>query len=162
MTIFTLIVLISSLAFHMMESAYKLNKQGDNIHPYRTHFPFLNQSVVPCLVLTAASWPAYRFLRRLVRWSDIPISLRIFNSLLWSTQSKALAFVKEAEVDVFLEFPCFLYDPADVGNFISNSSVFSKSTLGTRKFSVHTHCWSLAWRILSITLLACEMNVTVQ
>ena len=39
---------------------------------------------------------------------------------------------------------------------------FSKSTLGTRKFSVHTHCWSLVWRILSITLLVCEMNVTVQ
>ena len=38
-----------------------------------------------------ASWPAYRFLRRQVRWSGIPISWRIFHSLLWSTQSKALA-----------------------------------------------------------------------
>ena len=94
-----------------------------------TPFPIWNQSIVPRLVLTVPSWPAYRFLRRLVRWSDIPISLRIFNSLLWSTQSKALAFVKEAEVDVFLEFPCFLYDPTDVGNFISSSSVF---------FQVHT------------------------
>ena len=43
----------------------------------------------PCPVLTVASWPAYRFLRRQVRWSGIPISLRIFHSLLWSTQSKA-------------------------------------------------------------------------
>ena len=42
---------------------------------------------VPCLVLTIASWPAYRFLRRQVRWSDIPISWRIFHSFLWSTQS---------------------------------------------------------------------------
>ena len=40
---------------------------------------------------TVASWPAYRFLRRQVRWSNIPISLRIFHSLLWSTQSKMLA-----------------------------------------------------------------------
>ena len=80
----------SSLAFLMMYSAYKLNKQGDNIQPWRTPFPILNQSVVPYMVLTVASWPAYRFLRRQVRWSSIPISSRIFHSLLWSSQSKAL------------------------------------------------------------------------
>ena len=80
----------SSLAFHMMYSAYKLNKQSDNIHPRCTPFPILNQSVVPCLVLTVASWHAYIFLRRQIRWSGIPISLRIFHSLLWSTRSKAL------------------------------------------------------------------------
>ena len=54
----------SSLAFHMMYSTYKLNKQGDNIQPWRTSFPIWNQSVVPCPVLTVAFWPAYRFLRR--------------------------------------------------------------------------------------------------
>ena len=41
------------------------------------------------------------------------------------------------EADVFLEFPCFLYDPADVGNLISGSSAFSKSSLYIWKFSVH-------------------------
>ena len=41
-------------------------------------FPNLDQSVVPCPVLTAASWPAYRFLRRQVKWSGIPNSLSIF------------------------------------------------------------------------------------
>ena len=82
----------SSPVFHMMYSAYTLNKQGDDIQPWRTPFPIWNQSVVPRPVLTVASWPAYRFLRRQVRWSDIPISLRIFRSLLWSTQSRALAF----------------------------------------------------------------------
>ena len=81
----------SSPAFLTMYSAYKLNKQGDNIQPWHTSFLIWNHSVVPCLVLTVASWPAYRFLRRQVRWSGIPISLRIFQSLLWSTQSKALA-----------------------------------------------------------------------
>ena len=81
----------SSPAFLMMYSAHKLNKQGDNIQPWCTHFPILNQSVVPCPVLTVASWPAYRFLKKQVRWSGIPISLRIFHSLLWSTQSKALS-----------------------------------------------------------------------
>ena len=81
----------SSPAFCMMYSAYKLNKEGDNIQPWRNPFLIWNQSVVPCRVLTVASWPAYRFLRRQVKWFGIPISLRIFHSLLWSTQPKALA-----------------------------------------------------------------------
>ena len=81
----------SSLAFHIMYSAYKLNKQGDNIQPWHTPFPIWNQSVVPCLVLTVDSSAAYIFLRRQVRWPGIPISLRIVHILLWSTLSKALA-----------------------------------------------------------------------
>ena len=72
----------SSPAFLMMYSTYKLNKQGDNIQPWCTPFLIWNQSVVPCPVLTVASWPAYRFLKRQVRWSGIPISLRIFHNLL--------------------------------------------------------------------------------
>ena len=81
----------SSPAFLMMYSAYKLNKQGDKIQPWRTPFPIWNQYLVPCPVLNVVSWPTYRWLRRQVRWSSIPISLRISHSLLWSTQSKALA-----------------------------------------------------------------------
>ena len=81
----------SSPAFHMMYSANKLIEQGDNIQSWCTPFPILNQSIVPCLVLTVAYWPPYRFLRRQVRWSGIPISLRIFHSWLWSTQSKLIA-----------------------------------------------------------------------
>ena len=81
----------SNLAFRMIYSAYTLNKQGDNMQPWCTPFPIWNQSVVPCPVLTVASWPAYILLKRQVRWSGIPISWRIFHSLLWSTQSKALA-----------------------------------------------------------------------
>ena len=78
----------SSLTFCMTFSAYKLNKQGGNIQPWLTPFPILNQSIVLCLVLTVASWLPFKFLRRQVRWSGIPISLRISHSLLWSTQSK--------------------------------------------------------------------------
>ena len=81
----------SSPVFLMMYSAYKLNKQGDNIQPWRAPFPVWNQSVVPCPVLTVASWPACRFLKMQVRRSDSSISWRIFHSLWWSTQSKALA-----------------------------------------------------------------------
>ena len=79
----------SSLAFHVMYSAYKLSKQGDNIQSCHIPFPILKQSVVPCKVQTVASWPAYRILRRQVEWSGSLISLRIFHSLLESTQSKA-------------------------------------------------------------------------
>ena len=80
----------SSPAFLMMYFACMLNKQGDNIQPWHTPFPVWNKSVFACPVLTVASWPVYRFLKRQVRWSGIPISFRIFHSLLWSTQSKAL------------------------------------------------------------------------
>ena len=47
----------SSLVFWMLYSAYKLNEQGDNIQPLCTCFLIWNQSVVPCPVLTVASWP---------------------------------------------------------------------------------------------------------
>ena len=67
-------------AFLMLYSAYKLNKQGDSVQPWWTPFPIWNQSVFPSLILTVASWPAYRFLRRQVKWSSILISLRIFHS----------------------------------------------------------------------------------
>ena len=62
-----------SPAFLMMYSAYKLNKQGDNMHPCRTPLLILNQSVVLYKVLTVASWPEYSFLKRWVRRFDILI-----------------------------------------------------------------------------------------
>jgi len=84
--VFLLAVLIpacasSSPAFLMMYSACELYKQSDSVPHWRTPFLLWNQSTVPCLGLTVASWPAYRFLRRQVRWSSIPISWRIFHSL---------------------------------------------------------------------------------
>ena len=116
----------SSLAFPMMVSAYKLNKQGDNIQPWWTLFPVWNQSVFSCPVPTAAFWSAYRFLRRQVRCPGILISLRIFHSSLWSTWSKALC---TQWADVFLEFSGLLYDPTNVGSLISGFSAFSKPSL---------------------------------
>ena len=50
---------------------------------------------------------------------------------------KDVGIVKEAEVDVFLEFPCFFYDSMNVGNLISVFSAFSKSSLYIWKFLVH-------------------------
>ena len=50
---------------------------------------------------------------------------------------KGISIVNETEVDVFLEFPSFLYDPENVGNLIFGSSCFSKSSLDIWKFLVH-------------------------
>ena len=50
---------------------------------------------------------------------------------------KGFGIVNEAEVDVFLEFSCIFYNPTDLGNLISGSSLFSKLNLNIRKFSVH-------------------------
>ena len=50
---------------------------------------------------------------------------------------KGFCIVSEAEIDAFLEFPCFLYDPMNVDNLISGSSAFSKLSLNIWKFSVH-------------------------
>ena len=111
----------SSPAFLMMYSTYKLNKQGDNIQPRHTLFPKWNQSVVPCLAV--ASRPAYRFLKRQVRWSGIPISQNFPQFIVIHTV-KGFDIVNKAEIDVFLELSCFFHDPADVGNLISGSSVF--------------------------------------
>jgi len=73
---------------------------------------------------------------------------------------KGFGIVNKADVDVFLELSCFFYDPADVGNLLSSSSAFSKSSLSIWKFTVHV-LLKPAWRILSVTSLACEMSAIV-
>ena len=50
---------------------------------------------------------------------------------------KGFGIINKAEIDVFLEFSCLFHDPADVGNLISGSSAFSKTSLNIRKFTVH-------------------------
>ena len=116
-----------------MYSACKLNKLGDNTQPWCTPFPIWNQSIVPCSVLTAASWPAYTFLRRQdkVVWYS-----HLFKNFPQIVVIHPIKGFNEAEVDVFLEFPCFLYNPTNVRNLISDSSTFYKSSLYTWKFSV--------------------------
>ena len=121
----------SSPAFIMMYSAYKLNKRV-TIYTLDVLLSRFGTSLL--FHVQVASWPAYRFLKRQVRWSGIPISFRIFHSLWWSTV-KDLGVINKAEVDIFLELSCFFDDPAD--NLNSGFSAFSKSSLNIWKFTVH-------------------------
>ena len=73
---------------------------------------------------------------------------------------KGFSVVNEAEINIFLEFSCFFYDPVDVGNLIFCSSVFLKSSLYIWKFLVHILLKS-SLKDLSMTFLACEMSAIV-
>ena len=72
-----------------------------------------------------------------MRWSGIPISSKNFPQFVVIHRVKSFSVINEAEVDVFLELSCFFSDPVDVGNLISSSSDFSKTSLNTWKFMVH-------------------------
>ena len=74
---------------------------------------------------------------------------------------KGFSIVNEAEVDVFLEFPCFFCDPADVGNLISGSSTFFKSSLNIWKFMLHILLKPILENFEHY-LLVCEMSAIVQ
>ena len=74
---------------------------------------------------------------------------------------KGFGMVSKAEVDAFLEFSCFFDDPADVGNLISGSSAFSKTSLTIWKFMVHVLLKS-GLENFEHYLLACEMSAIVR
>ena len=93
----------------MVYSAYNLNKQGDNIQPCCTPFPILNQSVIPCLVryfLTRIQ--VSQETDKIVWYSHL---FKNFPQFVVIHTVKGFWVVSETEVDVFLKFLCFLYDP---------------------------------------------------
>ena len=73
---------------------------------------------------------------------------------------KGFGIVSKTEIGVCLELSCLFDDPVDVGNLMSSSSAFSKSSLNIWKFMVHV-LLKPGCRILSITLLVCEMSAIV-
>ena len=73
---------------------------------------------------------------------------------------KSFGIVNKAETDAFLEISCFFNDPTDVGNLISGSSAFSKSSLNIWNFMVHI-LLRPGLENFSITLLVCEMSSIV-
>ena len=76
---------------------------------------------------------------------------------------KGFGIVNKAEIDVFLELSCLFPDPADVGNLISGSSAFSKTSLNIRTFTVHVllkpglesfkHCFTSVWDECNCTIV---------
>ena len=71
---------------------------------------------------------------------------------------KGFGIVNKAEIDVFLEPSCFFDDPTDIGNLISGSSVFSKSSLNIWKFTVHI---LLKPGFENFDITVCEMSAIV-
>ena len=127
----------SNKAFHMMCSAYKLNKQGDNKQPCCTPFSILNQSVVPYRALSVVSQPCIQVSQKTGKMVWYSCLLR-FSTVCYAPHiQRFCGIVKETEINNFLELPCFLSDPENVGNLISGSSAFSKPSLNIWKFSVH-------------------------
>ena len=150
----------SSPAFHMMCSVYKLNNQGDNIQPWWTPFQILNESIVPCLVLMLllVLHTVSQETGKVVWYSHL---LKNIPQFVVIHTVKGFNLVNEAEVDVFLELSCFFYDPTMLAIW-SLASLPFLNLAWTSGSSWFMYCWSLAWRILSVTLLACEMSTIVQ
>ena len=120
-------------------------------------FPIWNQSIVSCPVLLLLDLHTdFQKAGQMVWYSHL---LKNFPQFVVIHTAKDFGIVNKAE-DVFLELFCFFNDPTDVGNLISGSSAFSKSSLNIWKFMVHITVE--AWRILSITLLVCEMSAIVR
>ena len=94
----------SSPVLLMMCSAYKLNKQGNNIQSWCTPFPIWNQSIVPCPVLTLASWPAYRFSQETDKMVWYFHLFKNFPQLVVTHTVKGFRIVNEAEVLVLFVF----------------------------------------------------------
>ena len=118
----------SSLAFHMIYSAYKLNKHGDNMQPWCTPFSIFNvcwsMFSFTCCFLTYihVSQKAGKVFWYFHLFKNVPLFVVIH-------LVKGFSIVNSTEVDVFLESFCFFYNPTDVGNLISGSSGFSNPTV---------------------------------
>ena len=102
-----------------------------------TPFPIWKQSVVLCLVLTVAFLTCVQISQEVGKVVWYSHLLKNFPEFVVIHTVKGFGIVNEAEVDVFLELSCFFDEPTDVGNLVSCSSAFSKSSLNIWNFSVH-------------------------
>ena len=117
----------------MMYSAYKLNKQGDNIQPWGTPFPIccsLSSSDCCFLTCTQVSQEAGQVVWYFHLFQNFPQFIVIHTV-------KGFGIVNKAEIGVFLELSHFFDDPVNFGNLISGSSAFSKTSLNIWKFMIH-------------------------
>ena len=125
----------SSPTFHMIYSAYKLNKQGANTalsycFPNSEPVHFSISGYTCCfLICVRVSQESGKVICYSHLFKNFPVCC---------DPQKGFNIVNEAEVDVFLEIPCFFDEPADAGNLTSGSSPFSISSLNIWKFTVPT------------------------
>ena len=146
----------------MRYSAYKLNKQGDNIQPWRTPLPSYLEPV--CCSMSSSNCCFLTCIQisqesgQVVWYSHLSQNFPLFIVI---RTVKGLGIVNKAEVDVFLELSSFSMIQLMLAIWSLVPLPFLKLawTSGSSRF---TYCWSLAWRILSITLLACEMSAILQ
>ena len=137
-------------------SAYKLNQQGDNIQPWRMPSPILIQFIFPCLLLTVAFWTAYKFLRRQVRF--VWYSHLINNFPLCCDPHCSVRSMKQTIFWNSLAFSMF-QQMLPIWSLVHLPFLNPAWTSGSSRFTL---CWSLAWKILIITLRALEMSAPVQ
>ena len=146
-----------SPAFSMMYCASELNKQGDNIQPWCSPFPNLTQFVVPRLFLTVASWPVYSSCRRQVMFFCYSQLLKNFPQFVMIHRVKGFVLCHQwSRTRCFSGITCFsmIQWMLAIWSLVSlpfGNPICNLESLGS--FAV-----DLAWRILSINLLACEMN----
>ena len=143
----------SSLAFLMMYSVYELNKQGDNIQPWQTTYPIWNQSIVPRLILIVASRSAHRFLLYSHLLKNFPVCCTPQNKRLWHSQWS----INRRFSEIVFAFS-MIQRMLAIWSLVPLPFLKAAWTSGISCFLYH---WSLAWIILSITLLVCEMSVIV-
>ena len=147
-------------AQHFTWGTLHICKQGDNIQPWHTPFPIWNQSV-SCTVQNCCFLTRIQVSQeagKVVWYSHL---LKNFTQIIVIHTIKGFSIVNKAEIKLSCLFVClFFYDPTDDGNLISGFLLFLNPA-GTSGSSQFIYCWSLAWRILSITLLTCEMSAIV-
>ena len=102
--------------------------------------PSLSVSLFFCCSMSSSNWcfltciQVFQQAGQVVWYSHL---FQNFPQFIVIHKVKGFGIVNKAEIDVFLELSCFFHDPADVGNLISSSSAFSKTSLNIRKFTVH-------------------------
>ena len=120
-----------------------------NLEPVHCSMSGSNRCLLTCIQISQEAGKVVWYFHLLKNFPQFIVILTV----------KGFGVVSKAEVDVFLVLSCFFNDPTDVGNLISGSSAFSKSSLNIWKFTVHV---LLKPGVLSITLLACEMSAIVR
>ena len=123
-----------------MYTAYKLNKQGDNIQPWLTPFPIWNLQEPICCSMSGSNCCFLSCIQvsqeagQVVWYSHL---FQNFPQFIVSHTVEGFGIVNKEGIDVFLERSWFFSDPVDIGNLISCSSAFFKTSLNIWKFSVH-------------------------